>query len=64
MDNGEAKVSNSGNIEDYEVLIRKRSEDDFAAYSPQINKMFKAKTLEEASRLIKEAIEKHVSLRQ
>ncbi|NLO20083.1 MAG: hypothetical protein GX121_09480 [Ignavibacteria bacterium] len=64
MDNGEVKVSNSGNIEDYEILIRKRGEDDFASYSPQINKMFKAKTLEEARRLIKEAIEKHVSLRQ
>lgn len=59
MDN-EIKISNSKNIEDYEILIRKRGDDDFASYCPQLNRMFKAGTLTEARRMVKEAIEEHI----
>ena len=60
MDNPEIKISNSKNIEDYEILIRKRGDDDFASYCPQLNRMFKANTHEEVRRMVKEAIEEHI----
>ena len=62
MDEQEIIISNSKNIEDYEILIRKRGDDDFASYCPQLNRMFKAGTLTEARRMVKEAIEEHIGL--
>ncbi|HPI19515.1 MAG TPA: hypothetical protein PKY56_04020 [Candidatus Kapabacteria bacterium] len=62
MDEQEIKISNSKNIEDYEILIRKRGNDDFASYCPQLNIMFKAATLTEVRRMVKAAIEEHIGL--
>jgi len=60
MDNQEIKISSSKNIEDYEILIRKRGDDDFASYCPQLNRMFKSNTHEEVRRMVKAAIEEHI----
>lgn len=59
MDN-EILKSKSRDIEDYEILIRKKGDDDFASYCPQLNRMFKTNTLAEARRMVKEAIEEHI----
>ena len=54
------KLSESTAREDYEILIRKRDEDDFAAYSPQLNKMIKGKSFDEVFTLIDNEIIAHI----
>lgn len=56
----EIKKSSSTNLEDYEILIRKRGEDDYASYCPQLNKMIKGTVHEQVRNEMKEAIEKHI----
>jgi hypothetical protein len=45
---------------DYEILIRKRGENDFTSYCPQLNFLFKANTLEDVKFLMKDYIEKFI----
>jgi hypothetical protein len=46
----------STNPDDYEILIRRRGENDYAAYCPQLNYMIKANVHEEVADSMKEYI--------
>jgi len=52
--------TSSTNPEDYEVLIRRRAERDYAAYCPQLNYMLKGEQHEEVAELMKEYIHYHI----
>jgi len=52
--------SNSKNVEDYEILIRKRGEDDYASYCPQLNLMIKGTVHEVVHEEMKEKINEHI----
>jgi predicted RNase H-like HicB family nuclease len=54
------KISDSMNAEDYEILIRKRGEDDYASYCPQLNLMIKGTVHEDVKQQMKEKIEEHI----
>lgn len=52
--------SKSTKFDDYEILIRKRGESDFASYCPQINLMIKGNSHQEVHLKMKEKIEEHI----
>lgn len=52
--------SQSVDINDYEILIRKRGESDYASYCPQINQMVVGTEHEEVRELMKEQVDKHI----
>jgi len=56
--------SKSVNAEDYEVLIRKRGENDYASFCPQLNLMIKGTVHEEVRDQMKEKIAEHIKTLQ
>ncbi len=54
------KKSISLNPDDYEVLIRKRGDNDYASFCPQLNLMLKGTEHEEVRRLMEEKIANHI----
>ena len=56
----EIRKSVSINIDDYEILIRRRGDNDYASYCPQLNDMIIGTEHEEVRNLMKEQIEKHI----
>lgn len=57
----EFKPSTSVNINDYEILIRKRGEDEYASYCPQLNLMLTGTFHEEVHNLMYERIIQHIN---
>lgn len=55
------QVSKSINRNDYEILIRKRGESEYASYCPQLNLILDAEIHEEAAEKMEERIEKHIN---
>ncbi len=53
-------ISKSTNPDDYEILIRKRGDDVYASYCPQLNHMIKGEEHEQVRNLMKEHIENHI----
>lgn len=56
----EFQPSQSTNIYDYEILIRKRGENEYASYCPQLNLMLTGTFHEEVEELILEKIKEHI----
>ena len=56
----EATILTSKNIDDYEILIRRRGENDYASYCPQLNHMINGTEHEEVVKLMKEFIVSHI----
>jgi hypothetical protein len=54
------QISISLNPDDYEVLIRKRGDNDYASYCPQLNLMLKGTEHEEVKKLMQEKIANHI----
>lgn len=54
------KRPNSNNPDDYEVLIRRRSENDYASYCPQLNYMIKGKEHDEVYNNMKKYISDYI----
>ncbi len=50
----------STNPSDYEILIRKRSEVDYASYCPQLNIMFKGDKHELVRQKLQDYIDRHI----
>lgn len=50
----------STNSSDYEILIRRRGETEYASYCPQINYMITGDTHEEVEQLMEVKIQKHI----
>lgn len=59
-DKMKAKILESANIDDYEILIRRRGENDYASYCPQINKMILGSEHEQVLKLMKDEVEQHI----
>jgi hypothetical protein len=55
-----AKISTSTNINDYEILIRRRGETDYASYCPQLNLMLIGSFHEEVESKMYEKIVSHI----
>ena len=53
-------ISNSNKREDYEILIKKKKENNFVAYCPQLNKMVKGDSFEEVYYLVDLSIFEHI----
>lgn len=53
--------SKSTDPADYEVFVRRRGENDYAAYCPQLNLMINGSEHEQVVALMRRAIEKHIS---
>jgi hypothetical protein len=56
----ERKISNSLNINDYDVLIRRRGENAYASYCPQLNYMLVGEEDEQVYSLMLEKIRAHI----
>lgn len=54
------KTSKSLNIDDYEILIRRRGENEYASYCPQINLMLTGMIHEEVENKMYEKISLHI----
>lgn len=54
----------STNLDDYEVLIRRRGESDYASYCPQLTYMIKGTTHEEVEEAMKAYIRAYVESMQ
>ena len=52
--------STSTNIEDYEILIRRLGETEYASYCPQLNFMLKGTVHEEVADRMKEHIQQYI----
>ncbi|HRP01079.1 MAG TPA: hypothetical protein PLE30_00355 [Candidatus Kapabacteria bacterium] len=53
-------ISNSTNVNDYEILIRKRGDSEYASYCPQLNLMLTGTFHEEVENLMYERIKLHI----
>ncbi|MCB0701699.1 MAG: hypothetical protein R2863_02565 [Candidatus Kapaibacterium sp.] len=56
----ERQISKSLNVNDYEVLIRKRGEGKYASYCPQLNFMIAGEEHEQVYGLMIEKINSHI----
>lgn len=54
------EISKSTNINDYEILIRKRGEGQYASYCPQLNYMLTGSEHEQVYGLMVEHINNHI----
>ena len=54
------QISTSTNPNDYVILIRKRGENDYASYCPQLNLMLKGTAHEEVRNMMKEEVDKYI----
>lgn len=52
---------NNIELSDYEILIRRRDEDDYASYCPQLAYMIKGKSHEEVEDAMKDYIRSYVN---
>ena len=52
--------STSTDQNDYEILIRRRDENDYASYCPQLGHMIKGTAHEEVEDAMKEYVLKHI----
>lgn len=55
-----SKISTSLNIDDYEILIRKRGDNEYASYCPQLNLMLTGTFHEEVENKMYETISQHI----
>lgn len=53
---------NSTDISDYEILIRRRGESDYASYCPQLAHMIKGTAHEEVEDAMKQYVMDHIEL--
>ncbi len=56
----EFKKSTSTNFDEYEVMIRRRTENDYSAYCPQINLQINGLTHEQVEAMMQDKIHKHI----
>lgn len=56
----ETLISKSTNIDDYEILIRKRGEGQYASYCPQLNKMLTGAEHMEVQNKMLDEIEEYI----
>jgi predicted RNase H-like HicB family nuclease len=56
----EVKKLESKNFDDYEILIRRRGDNDYASYCPQLNYMISGTEHEEVLKLMQEHIEEYI----
>lgn len=54
--------STSTEKEDYEILIRKRGENDYASYCPQLNFMIKGFDHEQVKEYMSDYIDRHINI--
>ena len=50
----------SSNHLDYEINIRKRGENDYASYCPQLNKMFRGEAHEGVQKMMQDFIDSYI----
>ncbi|MGQ9819382.1 MAG: hypothetical protein ACUVQ1_05600 [Candidatus Kapaibacteriales bacterium] len=55
------ELSKSINIFDYEIYVRRRGENDYASYCPQLNLMINGKNHEEVVQQMRKKIEEHIA---
>lgn len=55
------KISTSVNVDDYEILIRRRGENEYASYCPQLNLMLTGTFHEEVENKMYEKIIQHIN---
>lgn len=55
-----SKISTSTNIDDYEILIRKRGDNEYASYCPQLNLMLTGTFHEEVENKMYVKITDHI----
>lgn len=55
------QISTSLNIDDYEILIRRRGEFEYASYCPQLNLMLTGSFHEEVENLMYEKVQEHIN---
>jgi hypothetical protein len=56
----EVQISTSIDSNDYEILIRKRGEGQYAAYCPQLNLMLSGTLHEEVRQMMMVKVEEHI----
>lgn len=56
----EINKSKSTNIDDYEIMIRKRGNDNYASYCPQINLIIRGTQHEQVQHSMLEKINEHI----
>lgn len=56
----EVQISTSISTDDYEILIRKRGEGQYAAYCPQLNLMLPGEVHEEVRQMMMIKVEEHI----
>lgn len=54
------KQSTSLDINDYEILIRRRGENEYASYCPQLNLMLTGTFHEEVENMMLEKVKEHI----
>lgn len=57
----EVKISQSKNLNDYEVLIRKHGNNNYASYCPQINLMLSGSEHVEVQEAMDKKIQEHIA---
>lgn len=55
-----SNISQSTERFDYEILIRKRGENDYSSYSPQLNLILKGTYHEQVAEAMEKAVEEHI----
>ncbi|MDX9790236.1 MAG: hypothetical protein WC313_02000 [Candidatus Kapaibacterium sp.] len=55
-----SNISSSLNVDEYEVLIRRRGENEYASYCPQLNLMLTGTFHEEVENKMYEKIQQHI----
>jgi hypothetical protein len=58
----EVLKSTSTDFYDYEIFVRRRGENDYAAYCPQLNLMINGTEHEQVVMLMRKAIEQHIAV--
>lgn len=56
----EIKISKSTNIDDYEIMIRKRGENNYASYCPQLNLILRGVQHEQVQHAMLDKINQHI----
>lgn len=56
----EIKISKSTNIDDYEIMIRKRGDNNYASYCPQLNLIIHGNQHEQVQYAMLDKINEHI----
>ena len=56
----EIKISKSTNIDDYEIMIRKRGDNNYASYCPQLNLIIRGNQHEQVQYAMLDKINEHI----